>query len=216
MGLLDMFKNGKSSPSLHEMEEAFRMSEFTPDIAILERRLCNMLFVYDEMQLGHREFSMIEEHAIPMGVAFTKDDFVLYKRKLSTLSYAFALDDSPYRAPRTSIKGSLFAIPRDEDGSTRFIELDTVKENGVKFERRRVTVIMPYFYVGMRDGKPFKGYWEVPIRCYTYIGVKSYWHPKLEAQGNENGFFLFDQVRTFTPKNPNLKEYYYFSKLEYE
>lgn len=215
--MFGLFKKELDKPSLFEMEKAFSLTEFTPDIAILERRQCNLLFVYDEMMQHHREFSLIEEHAIPLGVVYTKDDFVLYKRKLHEASYAFALDESPFKAPKTTIKGQLLAIPRDEDGSTRFIELDIVKENGIKFERRRVTVVMPYYYVGIRDGKPFRGYWEVPIRCYMYVGVKDHWHPLLEANDDgEEGFFLFDAVKTFTPNNPNLKEYYYFSKLEYE
>lgn len=236
-----LFGTKPDIPSLFEMEQATSFAEFTPDIAILERRKSNLLFVFDEWQEGHRDFSMIEEYAVPMGAAFTKDDFVLYKRKLNALSYAVALDDSPFKVKKTSIRGKLYAIPRGEDGSTRFIELDTVKENGVKFERRRVSVIFPYFYLGRgRDGKPFRGYWEEVIRCYTYIGVQSYWEPLLKGQESlkveantsikdgwlsseknvtvegEDGFFLFDTVKTYTPNNPNLKEYYYYSKLEYE
>jgi hypothetical protein len=212
--MFNLFKKEPDTPTLFEMEQAVSYSEFTPDIAILTRRQCNLFFVYDEMQEGHREFSLIQEHAIPLGVAFTQDNFVLYKRKLNALSYAFALDESPFVAPKTAIRGKLFAIPREEDGSTRFIELDAVKRNGVQFERRRVTVIMPYFYLGRdREGKPFRGYWECPIRCYMYVGVQQYWKPLLEEP---EGFFLFDTVKTYTPNNPNLKEYYYYSKLEYE
>jgi hypothetical protein len=213
--MFGLFKKELDKPTLFEMEQAFSYAEFTPDIAILERRQSNLLFVFDEMQEGHHEFGMIQEHAIPIGVAYTKDDFVLYKRKLNAASYAVALDEAPFRARKTTIRGKLFAIPKDqEDGSTRFVELDTVKENGVRFERRRITVIMPYQYIGRtRDGRPFRGQWEVSIRCYTYIGVQSYWSKLLEA---DDGFFLFDTVKTYTPNNPNLKEYYYFSKLEYE
>lgn len=195
-----------SVPNQWELEEAFDFAPFTPDIAILQTRQTQLLFVYDEVKKGFPEFGMIEEYSIPLGTVFTKDDFALFKRKLGKESYAFALDEAPFKVPHTSIKGELHAVQ-----SMRFIELDTYMENGVKFERRRVTVLMPYFYVGKRLGVPFKGYWLQEIRCHMYVGINGFWTPALDEE-----FFLFDRVKTFTPHNPDLKEYYYFSKQEYE
>lgn len=198
-------KEAYTVPDGWELQQAFDFAPNTPDIAILQTRKTQLLFVYDEMKKGFPEFGMIEEHAIPLGVVFTKADFSLYKRKLAKETYAFALDDSPFKVPKTSIKGELHAVQ-----SMRFIELDTFMENGVKFERRRVSVILPYYYVGKRNGVPYKGQWMQEVRCHMYVGIQSYWEPKLDED-----FFLFDRVKTYTPRNPDLKEYYYFSKNEY-
>lgn len=211
-------KKEQEVPSNWDLQQAVDFAPFTPDIAIIQQKETQLLFVYDEMMDGYSEFSLIKEHSIKLGTVFTNDMFVMYKRKLGEDSYAIALDESFFQAQRGIIRGELYAVK-----SPRFAELDTVYQNGVEFERRRVSVKMPYYHFGWRtkfnsegckvpDGM-FKEYRTVDIKCFMYVGIQEHWH---QMMGEGEGFFLYERVRTFDPKNPDLKTYYHFSKLEYD
>jgi hypothetical protein len=196
-------------PSDWDLQQAFDYAPFTPDISVLQQKATQLLFVYDEMMTDFPDHRIIEEYAITCGSVFTKDEFVMYKRKLGQDSYAVALDDSFFVAQKAIIKGQLFAVQ-----SPRFAELDTIYQNGVEFERRRITVRMPYYHFGWRDKTSmFKEYRMQELRCFMYVGVQEHWS---NIMGEGDGFFLYERVRTFEPKNPDLTKYYHYSKLEYE
>ena len=191
------------------LEEAFSFSEFTPDIALLESHMSQFLFVCDHWHTRHWGHGMIAEYSVPLGTVFTQDPFVMYKHKMGPESWAVPLEDSPIAAPRAHIRGELHAITP----SVRFVELDTDRQNGVIFYRKRVTVLMPYYVdawykEGGRSRSPLR---LQNLRAWMYIGVPEYWDKKIDED-----FFLFDPVRTFEPKNPELPPYYSFTKLEYQ
>lgn len=152
---------------------------------------------------------MLEEYSVPLGTAFTRDPFFLFKRKLGAESWAVPLLDSEIKAPQTPIRGELHAITP----SLRFCELDTARENGVIFYRERVHLVMPYqVEAWYKEGGMQRS--EVRyqnIRAWMYIGMPDYWLPKIDED-----FFLFDPVRVYEPKNPELQPYYSFNKLEYQ
>ena len=203
------FSKKEEVPSDWDLQQAFDLAPFTPDIAVIQQKRSQILFVCDELQKHHPGFELIKEHSASLGGAFTKDQFVMYKRKLGLESYAVALDNPFFQAQKGIIRGELYAVL-----PMRYIELDTHYQNGVVFERRRVTVKIPHLHIGKRkDGSGFRIKKTSELRCFMYVGVPDYWNKVMDE---EDGFFLFDNVRRFTPANPDLTPYYYFSKLEYE
>lgn len=195
------FKKKMSVPSEFELEQAHSATEFTPDIVQLEGRARWLFFVYDRWKDGHADHSIFGGEAMNMGVVFTQDNFAMIKRSLGQDSYPIPLDRAPFNLPEAPIRGELYAVP-----SGWINRLDTDKRNGVKFERRRVSVTLPYR--GMRNISMVK---YQSLRAFMYVGIQDFWEPLVDKD-----FFLFDKVRTFEPKNTKFKEYYEFTKLEYD
>lgn len=208
--MLNLFKKRSSAFSSENLEEASSYAEFTPDIARLESKMSQLLFVCDHWQSRHYGHDMIREYSVPLQTAFTRDYFVMYKRKLGAESWAVPLIDSPIvGAPRAPIRGELHAITP----SVRFAELDTDRRNGVMFYRDRVTLVMPYqVEAWFKEGGMMRSETRYQhIQAWMYIGVPDHWNRVVDED-----FFLFDPVRTFEPKNPDLETYYNFTKLEYQ
>lgn len=202
-------KQQQEVPTAWDLQQAFDYAPDTPDVNLLMQKQFQLLFVYNEMQQKHPSFDVIEEYTVPLCVAFTKDSYVMYKRKLGEESWAVALDESFFQAQKGLIKGELHCLK-----SERLIDLDTLYNNGVRFERRKVTVRVPHMHFGRKGDGGFALYKVTEIRCWAYIGIQEHWH-KMMGEETE-GFFLYERVRTFEPKNPDLTTYYHFSKLEYD
>jgi hypothetical protein len=58
---------------------------------------------------------------------------------------------------------------------TELVDLDNLYENGVKFQRTQIRVVIPY-KVNRNDGAIF----ATNRLCYAYIGIASYWEPLLD------------------------------------
>ena len=141
-----------------------------------------------------------------LGTVFTKDKFALVKRTIGYDSYPIPMVESPFSAPELSVRGELRLIPTD-----KLIELDTERKNGVKFQRRIVTVTMPYrrrTKSRLNIDLQFHNY-----KCWMYVGVQDFWASIFNDHQN---FHMFDAVARCTPNKQELKEYYYFSKSEYD
>lgn len=193
-------------PSPFYMEGVHSMSEFTPDIGILEQRNFWLLFVYDRWQQEHEDYPiMLGDASVPCGTAFTKEKFHMFKRRLGKDSDAIALDSTWSSVPSHSVRGQLHLVE-----SSHYTKLDTVKRNGVHFERRRVSLLMPYTQYGWKsDGGMWKLMKLQELRAFMYVGLHSHWDDLLD------GGFLFDRVRSYKPNRKDLSEYFVFNKKEY-
>jgi hypothetical protein len=208
--MLNLFRKPKIEIfSEDDLEKARSYAEFTPDIALLESRMSQFLFVNDHWQSGHWGHHMIRDYSVPLGTCFTQDYFVMYKHKMGPESWAVPLEDSPYDSPRAPIRGELHAIVPP----VRFAELDTDRRNGVIFYRKRVTLVMPYqVEAWFKEGGMKRSEMRYQnIRAWMYVGVPEYWEQRVDKD-----FFLFNPVQIFEPKNPDLHPYYNFTKLEYQ
>jgi hypothetical protein len=58
---------------------------------------------------------------------------------------------------------------------SELVDLDNLYENGVKFQRTQIRVIIPYKF--NRDGGAI---YATSRLCYAYIGIASYWEPLLD------------------------------------
>lgn len=215
-------------PSPEGLQGMLHRMRFTPDICKLEEYQYQRLFVYDEMMekgynhaiLGdHGEFPQARKlaHAV-----YTDDLYVLWKKKLGSLSYPVAMRTaSPTRqrlddnlqptGSRKRIKGQLFAVR-----PSRFVNLDIWKENGVQFRRRRVDVLVPYRSVqwNKQEGNMHSLFSVMKVKAWMYIGLKDYWDEFMDDG------YLMGICQSYKTKNEvdgpvSIGDYYYYSnKLE--
>lgn len=164
--------------------------QFTPDMAVLERKPWHFLFVYDNAKssmAGHARLNGAEKVDYDV---FTQNPCMVLERDLGMLSYPIAFSsDLKFQnppGPMINLKGELFKV-----SSNDFLSLDFYYQNGVTFQRRPTIAVVPLTHLFFKDrqhaenlygpertGSAFltkKAVYRVP--CYMYFGVEAYWEP---------------------------------------
>lgn len=206
-----LFKRKVEEPKLSVwdwMNESQEDCSFTPDIAKLERYKYQLIFVYDEMMLGHDQHKTLNSEADRLSKAITKNKYTLWKRKLGKQSYPVAMDQKYHNLLLAPIKGELYRMrPR------HFILLDSYKDNGVRYYRKRIDVIVPWREVIRHKTTNVvitRAERRTEVKAWMYIGVPDFWDEIIDAG------FMSSPVRCFQPNDPKASPYYMFTKLEYE
>lgn len=215
------------------LENIQGFTKFTPDVARIEAKMRWLLFVPDEMKTNHPDHDRLSRHARFVGEAFTSDTFTLWKERSNVdCKYARAIPlrlqygkegaffPSLRLAIRRTVRGELYYV-----NPLTLIKLDRYRENGVRFVRERVQVLMPRTeihlkkislttegaekHVGttVREEKRLLG---EPLNVWMYVGVSEYWEQHLDGG---HGYTL---VRVFQPNNPELSKFYCFTPEEHE
>lgn len=188
-------------------------SDYTGDIWLLEQSEFQLMLICDQMMQNQRMNTLLQGYSTFLGAAFTaKNNFILWKKKLGLGTYPIPLREqypklTNARTPMTArIKGELFKIR-----SSRFLELDEYKSNGLEFRRQRVQLLVPY---RRQQGSTGVNAEEFIARCWAwmYVGKKTYWEEHLDAgymfgrcqiyelnNRYSDGVYL-DRYYTFTPK----------------
>ena len=192
-----------TTPNESWLEEADRNVDYTPDLVNLEQYENQRIFIYDEMMRGHRKDHLLQDTF--KCIAFTTERFTLWKKKLGNYSFPIASRTQYASTPFTRIKGELHIIP-----PKKFLILDTHKENGYTFRRKRVEVNIPFTERKWESGNTVDHKRLLQVKAWMYVGINRYWADQFD------GGYLFEPVKSFPPKNLDTKrEYYYFTKMEY-
>jgi len=155
---------------------------------------------------------MLDEHSQFIGNAFTLgENWVLWKKKLGVGTFPIALR-IPFEMTQTGrIKGELFKV-----NSSRILELDEYKSNGVEFRRKRVEVLIPYRHI-KRIVNRDHNYEQVitdhvaKLEAWMYIGRYKYWQDFLDAGYHFKPCKIYEPGRLILPG-----KYYSFTDLEYD
>lgn len=210
-------------PTHNELKYHLRVLEYSPDAALLSQYKGWHLFCYSREQIGHPEYKLIDD-ATHVGTAYSLREFSGWRKKLGPESYAIALDQGPIfdkgqeeyvqlgwkpmmRAYRNHIRGEIHFVTPDT-----ITALDRILQNGVAFERRRCSLVLPYrfLYEGSDGAKHVSSRKTEIIVAWMYVGKQNYWDPLLD-----NGF-LFKPMKLFQPNDPDYPRYYAFDKLSYD
>ena len=209
---------------------------FTPDAPFLETRPFWRVLVVDEMMAPHFMNRQLGEDAVKRVDAFTMDRFSMWKKEEGAASQVIPLETKFMSVPFTHIRGQLWRVP-----TSRLYVLDSMKQNGVEFSRKRVQLAIPFHYTEwnkvefQEDGSVTKGepnvrrLMDTSLKAWMYVGRDDFWKPKL-LRGSKitvdrvtqtiHGRLLdgksYYPVKTFAPKSPLLSEsYYYYARTEY-
>lgn len=196
--------------------------EYTPDIAELEQRIWNPVFVPDEfMTLGHKHdevkdgasgfFPFYED-------CYTTEKFTFLEKHLGKMSHAIPFetindDQLPMWMNKAfRVKGELYALR-----GSQIISLDNYKRNGVEFDRVKVNINVPFKPKYRTVTQSYSGIWRsdyhsgkthiTTIAAYMYVGKKTYWHEQLSALDNFRPVFVQnDPDRIYVRKYYDYKQ----------
>lgn len=187
---------------------------YTPDVAVLQRRTDWFLFVPDTMMLKHRDHLKLGCSAFKMLDAISEDKFTFWKKDLGEVIQTIPLTERFGHTPYANIRGEAFLVKPQT-----LFRLDTERKNGIEFIRKRVKLKIPYrkvLKVQVTDRAMYEwainntDYHEGQLNAWMYQGNPEYWSDLID------GGYSYTPVKSFTPNNPRLEPYYYFTIGEYD
>lgn len=187
------------------VDQASKDASFTPDLWYLERFEWQLLFVCDQWKAGHIKNDLIANDGEKLCDALSHDNFTFYKKKLGLASYGIPL---PMPVPKEyfgPIRGELWKVR-----PYLFKILDSEKDNGYSFVRKRVSLSVPFFRVyddKERNGKMSEH--DTTVEAWMYIGKPEYWAKQLD------GGYMFETVKVQKPNKSWRSDYYMFSPEDY-
>lgn len=183
---------GEEIPLTHEEQIKLRFkhmadsAKFSPDIIKLERQRRQLIFVADDMMRHGKLHSYISEFSLtgrfPIYAGFTEALMYMWKKDLGEDSYPVILDKDVtghYFGPKleaAKVRGEVYSIR-----SFQFRKLDTLRENGYAFTRRRIWLTIPRYKVRYSKTDPLPGLqdWNARLETWAYIGNHDYWDDQL-------------------------------------
>lgn len=197
-------------PDQATIQKINQETKYTDDAWWLEQFTYQWLFVFDDFMSVHKG----DLEGAKMGIAYTKRDYILWKKDMGEDSYPIALRSMvPHNTPSWAdpkpgdgykIKGELWLIrPQVLKG------LDKFKENRHVFQRKRITVVVPSHELTFETGQnyPFSPSLQ-ELQVWSYIGVPELWKPLIAHTPG------YRATRLYKPNNKLLLPYYFFSQQE--
>lgn len=200
-------------------------TQFTPDAHILNRHQAKLLFVHDDMAQLQPMHDLVQEGSLsgfyPFDYGYTTKKFSFVKKDLGLKSFPIALDlDRETRdnlpvfiSEEYRIRGELYAIR-----PCQFYKLDTHRQNGIQFERRRVNINVGYRKLYRTHWFNAKGIQKyeynlgkeemTTVEAFMYVGRNEYWKDQLLSDG-----FNFQPIPVIQEDRLWLKEYYQYSRV---
>ena len=207
-GLEKLFGGGFNTPvkDLAEWKWMSQQAAFTPDLCMLERAECQLLFVGDDMKRNREQFHLLNGESELVCTAVTKDSFNFLIKASDRTPFAlrpnqeeeFMSPSLQKFAPPRKILGELHKV-----NSVHFPVLDTHRQNGVQFRRERVKLIVPYRLE--RESECERTH---EVTAHMYVAAPSYWAPLI------NGGTSIECVPIIKPKAKLswLPEYYTYPR----
>lgn len=185
------------------LAEADDATEFTPDIAELEKKKWQRFFFYDETMIDNRKYDLIKEHIVNWTVAYTVKQFHTWKKNIGTESFPIPFEVEGFAADSARIKGDLMSIE-----SSHIPVLDKHKQNGLQFLRKRVPIVFPVEKViHGNDGAIIQTVGHTIQRAWMYIAIPEHWESILTT-------YSFSKLKVHQG-NKTLGAYTCFDKNEY-
>lgn len=168
--------------------------EFTPDIAELQSRLWNWVFIPDECMLTNPKHSLVKEGASGFYPfyedAYTSDRFTFLEKKLGKEStcLVFKNIDDPdlpvWMQKEYRISGELYAL-----SGKQIISLDNHKKNTVYCNRQKININIPFTMKQRTRSQTYNGVWSstystskwhlTSVEAFVYIQRMDYWRDQL-------------------------------------
>jgi hypothetical protein len=211
-------------------EEVANLAPFTPDLPFLERHETQLLFICDAMQQGMWNEHLVRDFSTSvLGIGFTRDPFVLWKKSLGKYSDAIPLDVDydPDNVTTPEFRKNYWdKIPGRIRGEIRavrpyrFMELDIDKQNGLHFQRRRVSILVPYREVGRRTKagrmETFSEEKFEIVKMWMYVGIPDYFKDIIDLGSQYTPTRLYKPASPFLDPKPGPDYYYTFSRKEFD
>lgn len=181
-------------------------SPFTTDIMWLQMQATHRLFICDNIMADRKQNFLLDDCAARLNVAcFTKE---CYNYRIFKDGTPVPIEDSKGHR----IMGEMVAATPDA-----FLKLDKLRQNGVQFIRKHVSVLLPNCPQDNRMLPQFLGKGRVDTwKCWMYVGIPDYWENT--ACKWEAPWQVFSSVPVFTPKERHqswLTPYYKYQNEDF-
>lgn len=211
-------------------ESAAKQPTHTPDMFLLNNKPFHLLFEYSDLQENFPKHKTLLDLK-PLYPGFTNQKFSLWRKNQHKETHVVALHTTMENTsiPRIKIRGEVYRVPSD-----KFLYLDNYRSNGVKFIRKKVSVVLPFNdasqvlpyndpkwnYIKSTPGcTPF---FPIVHSMWMYVGLSEYWKKLIEWDyaywGRTGGkdFTLCSSIVEDISNQPWLKNYYHFTKEDYD
>lgn len=192
------------------------MSPATQDTWWMDRHDLQLFFFYGDLMHKRNTLPLLKDNVTKLATAYTEKNFTVFKKKLGKETFPIALETKFESVPQLFVRGELVGVCYEA-----YKELDTNEGNGVEFNRKRVTVQVPYRKV-MGGGRVSEGL-SCNVRAWMYVASHKYWSDQIDGGYNFASVRIFSpHTLTGTPKRiggPNGgwygdNSYYFFSQEE--
>lgn len=192
--------------------------KFTPDIADLESRRWNWVFVPDECMLLNPKHSLVKEGASGFypfySDCYTSEKYTMLVKELgkeSTCLMFKGIDDPDlpvWMQKEFRVSGELYAL-----SGKQIISLDNHKKNTVYCNRQKVNINVPFTLRHRKRSQTYNGVWSseystskyhlTSIEAFVYIQRMDYWRDQLTHLDN------FSPVKVMNePDRIYVRKYY--------
>lgn len=201
-------------------------AKHTPDYLKLQQYETQYLFIVDNMKKSQPKHWFIKDVSEKKCEAFTVDPFLCYDYNLGTETYPIPLayggeplsqvpTFSPMYNEPAIVSGELFLI----SNWSIFESLDKLRGNGVKFQRSRVDIQIPYRktkwlkdvskcpaeLIPVSPSRATSGWYTHHMKAWMYVGIKEHWAPLID------GGYLFTPTKRVKPRSEWVDQYYLFN-----
>lgn len=209
MGLFDAFNGMPSRAWLNDQQTP----PFTPDLYLFEQGQYHLFFEYGDLQDRMPKHQMVNPYATL--VAYTVEKYGLITQFAQDEPYPLAFEDkfSNRIIRRQKIKGELYAVQKKN-----VILIDSYRENGLKFHRHRVKLILPWFRSPETHREKLSGQPQpIVVTAWMYFGVPVYWDRQIVwdasfYRGRRGS--LFPEVKVYTDSNAAFNNHYHFTRSD--
>jgi gamma-glutamylcyclotransferase (GGCT)/AIG2-like uncharacterized protein YtfP len=174
----------------------------TPDLWKLEQSEYQLVFEYGDLQNRMPKHQMVQPYSAY--TAFTNEKFAVFNSHCEDESYPVAfkstfMDVQKRPMRRSKVRGELFAVK-----AKNLMLIDSYRQNGVQFERKRVRVVTPMIDT---EGK------NMTADAWMYLGKLDNWKDKIEwdrdfTKGRGN---LFHSLPVQIDNNPTFNNHIHFT-----
>ncbi len=206
-------------------------AKWTPDHLKLAQYETQFIFLYDNLRRAQNSHWFISDKAKLECTAFTVDKFLSWDYTLlGPQAYPIPLEydgrESIYGQNRlfnlshlhvepSIIAGELYSV----NDSTLIEAIDKLRGNGVKFQRKRVELQIPYRrtkwlkdvskaapeFIPVSPTRATTGWFTHKQKAWMWVGVKEFWEPQFD------GGYSFSPSKLVKPNSEWVEHYYLFN-----
>lgn len=182
-------------------------TKFTRDGWKISMNQTQRLFLFDNFMTSAGNSDLLDRLAVRRCTAFTaKPEYAMYQHNLGKFSYPIALFQQPKPTPKwanpvdppSRIKGEIFTVHPD-----LIFLLDKLHENGVRSQRHRINMRVPFFLKNDATLNLVRGPYFATVTAWMYVGLPQYWEPLLD------GGYQFTVAQSYESKRPWINRYYF-------
>lgn len=208
MSIFSIFNGNKKAMPSNEWLKDPQTPPFTPDLHFFERRPYTLFFEYSDLQDRMPKHQMVSPYFTTPAYTAERYGCLNHSEDPKAIAFDDHFKERPIR--RQKIRGELYAIKLPAP-----ILIDSYRQNGVQFERRRVKVLYPIVREPESHRERTR---EETVICsafaWMYFGKPDYWSDQINwdasfYKGRRGS--MFPESKVYTDLRAEFNNHYFFT-----